>query len=186
MLRSFFGMYSTPAAMVRGFGRNIDRVKRLLILRHAKSSWADSSQDDWHRPLNERGQQDAPRVGKWLSERSVVPDVIITSDAVRARTTAQAVAKTAGYTHELIVEPALYLATPDDVIAVLNAVKEDAQVVMIVGHNPGLEEMVRRLTGDYLGLVTAAIADLEVPIARWSDLNGETRASIVDRWQPGQ
>jgi phosphohistidine phosphatase len=60
-------------------------VKRLLILRHAKSSWADSSITDWHRPLNERGLRDAPRAGTWLRGRSLVPDVVITSDAVRAR-----------------------------------------------------------------------------------------------------
>jgi phosphohistidine phosphatase len=172
------------ATSVRRFGRNIDRVKRLLILRHAKSSWADSSQDDWHRPLNERGQEDAPRVGEWLRERSVVPDLIITSDAVRARTTAQAVARTVGYAHEVLVEPALYLAKPDDVLDVLNKVQDAAATVMVVGHNPGLEDLVRQLTGDHLGLVTAAIVDLEVPIDRWSALDSTPNASIVKRWQP--
>jgi phosphohistidine phosphatase len=161
-------------------------VKRLLILRHAKSSWANASQDDWHRPLNERGQEDAPRVGMWLRERSVVPDVIMTSDAVRARTTAQAVARAAGYTRDLILEPALYLAKPSDALAILNAVQDEAHTVMLVGHNPGLEDLVRQLTGDYLGLVTAAIVDLEIPISRWSELDGDTAASIVDRWQPRQ
>lgn len=159
-------------------------MKRLLILRHAKSSWADSSQDDWHRPLNERGQQDAPRVGKWLSERSVLPDVIITSDAVRARTTAQAVAKTARYTRDLIVEPALYLAKPDTILDVLRSVKDAESIVMIVGHNPGLEELVGQLTGDYLGLATAAIVDIELSIEHWSELDSTTTGSTVDGWQP--
>lgn len=160
-------------------------MKRLLILRHAKSSWSDASLDDWQRPLNDRGRRDAPRVGELLRDRSLVPDVIITSDAVRARATAQAVAASAGYTRELVVEPSLYLATPDDVIAVLNGVPdEDARSVMIVGHNPGLEGVIQQLTGEYHGLTTAALVQLAVPIERWSELDGTTAASIVDSWQP--
>ena len=98
----------------------IPGVKRLLILRHAKSSWADSALDDWQRPLNDRGQRDAPRAGEWLGARSRVPDRIITSDAVRARTTAHAVAEAAGYSGEIVIEPSLYLATPQAMFAVLN------------------------------------------------------------------
>jgi phosphohistidine phosphatase len=159
-------------------------VKRLLILRHAKSSWADSSMDDWQRPLNERGHRDAPRAGEWLRERSLMPDVIITSDAVRARTTALAVAKAAGYSEEVIADPSLYHAKPADVIDILNGVADDARTVLIVGHNPGLEEVVRLLTGEYHGLVTAALVELDVPIDRWSDLDATIAASIVETWQP--
>src|SRR5688572_6301864 len=128
-------------------------VKRLFILRHAKSSWSDTSLGDWQRPLNERGLRDAPRVGDLLRQRALVPDLIITSDAVRARATALAVAQSAGYTGELVVEPSLYHAKPDDVIAVLNSMADQAaRSVMIVGHNPGLEDLVRQLTGGYYGL----------------------------------
>jgi phosphohistidine phosphatase len=159
-------------------------VKRLLILRHAKSSWADSSMDDWQRPLNERGYRDAPRVGEWLRERSRVPDIIITSDAVRAHTTAQAVAKAAGYSRDIVTDPALYHATPADVIDVLLGVADAAHTVLIVGHNPGLEEVVRQLTGEHHGLVTAALVELDVPIDRWSELDGGITAAIVETWQP--
>jgi phosphohistidine phosphatase len=156
----------------------------LLILRHAKSSWADSSMDDWQRPLNERGDRDAPRVGEWLREHSLMPDVIITSDAVRALTTAQAVARAAGYAREVIAEPSLYHAKPDDVIGVLNGVADDAHTVLIVGHNPGLEEVVYQLTGERYGLATAALVELDVPIDRWSELDATISASIVQTWQP--
>jgi phosphohistidine phosphatase len=77
---------------------------------------------DWQRPLNERGLRDAPRAGAWLRERALVPDVIITSDAVRARTTAAAVAE-AIVSQEMILEPSLYHATPHDVIEVLRGVR---------------------------------------------------------------
>jgi phosphohistidine phosphatase len=160
-------------------------VKRLLILRHAKSSWADSSITDWQRPLNERGLRDAPRAGDWVRDRSLVPDVIITSDAVRARSTADIVAKSAGYEQEILVEPSLYHAKPEDVLAVLNGVQDQAAVtVMIVGHNPGLEDLVHQLTGEHHGLPTAALVHISLSIDRWSELDSATAASVVDTWQP--
>src|SRR5688572_18148452 len=139
-------------------------MKRLLILRHAKSSWADSSIDDWQRPLNERGLRDAPRAGAWLREHGIEPDIIITSDAVRARTTAQAVAKAAGYSGDIVSDPSLYHAKVDDLLHALNNVSDDAKAVLIVGHNPGLEELVRALSAEYHGLVTTALVELELPI----------------------
>jgi phosphohistidine phosphatase len=161
-------------------------VKRLLILRHAKSSWATDAIDDWHRPLDERGKRDAPRAGARLKDRSRVPDLIITSDAVRARETAQAVARAAGYTREIVIEPSLYHAGPEAAIAVLNTVSDDtAHTVLLVGHNPGLEELVKRLSGEDHVLVTAALVELAVPIDRWSDLTPTLAASMVERWQPG-
>lgn len=160
-------------------------MKQLLVLRHAKSSWADASLDDWHRPLNERGRRDAPRAGEWLRGQSLVPDLIISSDAVRALATAQTVATAAGYAGEIVVEPSLYHASPADVRAVLNGVRDqDAGTVMIVGHNPGLEDFLRKLTGEYHELPTTALVRLAVPIAGWSELDATTTASIVDSWKP--
>jgi phosphohistidine phosphatase len=160
-------------------------VKRLLILRHAKSSWSSGATDDWHRPLNHRGERDAPRAGAWLKDRSRVPDLIITSDAVRARTTAEAAARAAGYTGEIVIEPALYHATPDALIAVLNGIgNDDARTVMIVGHNPGLEALVSQLSGEDHRLVTTGLVELSVPMERWSDLDLTAAASIAETWEP--
>lgn len=160
-------------------------MKRLLILRHAKSSWNDASLDDWERPLNDRGRRDAPRVGEWLRDHARQPDVIITSDAVRARTTAEAVAKAAGYSREIVIEPSLYHATPKAVLDLLTAVRDEAQTVLIVGHNPGLEELVRQLTGEHHVLATAALVELEVPIGHWSELDLTIAASVLQTWHPG-
>ena len=159
-------------------------MKRLLILRHAKSSWADSSISDWQRPLDERGRRDAPRAGQWLRERSLVPDVIITSDAVRARTTAEAVAEAAGYAQEIIVEPSLYRAKPTDLLTVLHGVRSEVRTVLVVGHNPGLEELVQQLTGEGHDLPTAALVHIAMAIAGWSEVTTATAASIVDTWRP--
>jgi phosphohistidine phosphatase len=159
-------------------------VKRLLILRHAKSSWADSSQDDWERPLNERGARDAPLVGHWLRQQQFVPELIITSDAVRARSTAEAAAAAAGYAGTIITHPELYLATPQQAIDVVREDGGEAGTVMIVGHNPGLEDLVWALTGEHHAMPTAALAVVDLPIARWSELDHSAAGSITDTWQP--
>lgn len=159
-------------------------MKQLLILRHAKSDWGSSARDDWDRGLNDRGERDAPRVGTLLRERSIVPDLIVTSDAVRARSTAEAVAKAAGYANTVLLEPLLYLATPDVILDVVCSLQEDASRAMIVGHNPGLEDFVERLTGEPQGLVTAALVQLEIPIDRWRDLDFSVGATVISSWRP--
>lgn len=159
-------------------------MKQLLILRHAKSSWGNSSLDDWERTLNERGERDAPRVGMLLRERALVPDVIVTSDAVRARATAQAVARAAGYTREVVLEPLLYLAPPDAILEVISRLDDATAIAMIVGHNPGLEDFIEQLSGEPQGLVTAALVQLEIPIDRWRDFDFSIGATIIDSWRP--
>ena len=159
-------------------------MKRLLTLRHAKSSWADGSIDDWQRSLNERGHRDAPRAGEWLRERNLVPDLIITSDAIRARTTAEVVAEASGYSDTILLEPLLYGASPAAVIEVLNEVSDEVRSVMIVGHNPGLEELVGALSGEPHGMPTAGLFVFDVPIARWRDLDLAIDAAIVETWRP--
>jgi phosphohistidine phosphatase len=158
---------------------------QLLILRHAKSSWADTHADDWERPLTDRGVRNATSVGQLLRRLSLVPDLIITSDAVRAQTTAQIVAEAAGYTGKIVQSSALYHATPDAVIEVLRTVPgTEVRSVMIVGHNPGLENLVSQFTGEQVDLPTAALVQLALRIDRWSDLETSTNAEAIDSWTP--
>ena len=115
---------------------------------------------------------------------SLVPDVIITSDAVRARTTAEAVAEAAGYSQAINIEPSLYHAKPNDLLAVLSDVRSDARTVLVVGHNPGLEDLVRQLTGEDHDLAnggTRAYRDGD----RWME-RGRYRKCGIDRrhWRP--
>ena len=160
-------------------------MKTLLILRHAKSSWNDPTVDDHERTLNARGQKDAPRMGDLLRELRLVPDVIISSDAVRAQLTTEAVAEAIGFTGEIRLDRQLYLAGPADIIAVLGTVETSAaRTVMIVGHNPGLEQLVELLTGEPNDLPTAALAQIALPIRRWRDLTASTRGRLVDLWRP--
>jgi phosphohistidine phosphatase len=134
-------------------------MKTLLVLRHAKSSWDDAALDDHERPLNKRGQRDAPRMGSLVRERGLIPDVVISCDAVRARLTAEAVVEAARYGGEILLDRRLHLAGPADVLSLLRTVGEKAETVMIVGHNPGLEELVGHLTGERGFVARAALLD---------------------------
>jgi phosphohistidine phosphatase len=160
-------------------------MKTLLVLRHAKSSWTDRARADHDRPLNDRGQRDAPRIGALIREQRLAPDVIISSDAVRARMTAEAVAEAAGYTGAIRLDPRLYLAAPDDILALLReAPAPDAPTVLIVGHNPGLEALVAQLTGAPEDMPTAALAQIVLPIDRWRDLDASIRGTLLGIWRP--
>ena len=159
-------------------------MKTLLVLRHAKSSWDDPALGDHERPLNKRGRRDAPRMGELVREYGLIPDVVISSDAVRARRTAEAVAEAARYAGEILLDPRLYLAWPDDILSLLQRVREKAETVMIVGHNPGLEKLVEQLTGEWQDLPTAALAQIGLPLDQWRDLKLSTRGRLVGHWRP--
>jgi phosphohistidine phosphatase len=159
-------------------------MKTLLVLRHAKSSWNDPQLDDHERPLNERGRRDGPRMGKLVREYGLIPDIVISSDAVRARLTAEAVAAAARYAGEILLDPHLYLASPADIVSLLRTVRENAETVMIIGHNPGLEELVEQLTGERHDLPTAALAHIVLEIDQWRDLKRSTRGTLLGHWRP--
>lgn len=159
-------------------------MKTLLLMRHAKSSWKESDLADHERPLNKRGQKDAPRMGSILADRELIPQRILSSTAVRARQTAEAVLETAGYQGEVTYLDRLYLAEAEEYIAVLRELPDDIERVMVIGHNPGLETLLQLLSGLIEPLPTAVIAHLALPIQQWSELTPETNADIIDIWRP--
>ena len=159
-------------------------MKTLLILRHAKSSWKDSSLADHDRPLNKRGKRDAPRMGKLLREQDLVPDRIISSTAKRARNTAKAVAKACQCEGKVELTSEFYHAGPGSYLAVLQNVPDDDQRVMVIGHNPGMEALVTHLTGRMETMPTAALAHVELPIDQWMELDYEVQGGLLDLWRP--
>lgn len=158
-------------------------MKTLLILRHAKSSWKDAGLLDHDRPLNKRGKRDAPRVGELIRQQRMVPDLIVSSTAKRARNTAKRVAKASGYKGEIRLTPQFYHAPAGIYIKVLNHLADDYSRVMVVGHNPGMEELVARL-GRSCVMPTAALANISLPVERWSDLDGATEGTLAQVWYP--
>ncbi|MBL4918761.1 SixA phosphatase family protein [Szabonella alba] len=118
-------------------------TKRLILTRHAKSSWDDPLTPDHDRPLNERGKTAAADLGAWLASRGHVPDQVLCSDALRTRKTWSGIAPALPGTPILDLKPALYHAGPDVMLAVLRHANADC--VMMIGHNPGIAEFAQRL-----------------------------------------
>ncbi len=159
-------------------------MKSLLILRHGKSSWKDTDLDDHDRPLNKRGKRDAPRMGQLLREEQLLPDLIVCSSAKRTWRTAELVAEAAGYRGETRITGEAYEASVPKLLALIQSFPDSAQRVLLIGHNPGLEELLEQLTGEYHPLSTAALAQLHIPREGWCEINSDTRADLQHLWQP--
>lgn len=142
----------------------------LLLMRHAKSSWDDPQVADHDRPLNARGKRAAPLMGGVLRDNRLIPDLVLTSTARRAVDTAHAVALATGYDGRIEVTRRLYLAEPDTYLDVLAEVDAKCRRVLVIGHNPGLAELVAVLSGADEAMPTAAIAHLEIPAERFSEV----------------
>ena len=159
-------------------------MKTLLVLRHAKSSWEDPRLADFDRPLNKRGRRDAPRMGELMKAEGLVPDLIISSSAKRALTTAKLAAQASGYEAEIQATRRLYHGWPEEAVEVLNEVDDTTECVLIVGHNPGVEDFVDELTGEAVRMPTAALVQIELAIDRWSQLSLESEQELVAHWLP--
>ncbi|WP_420643737.1 SixA phosphatase family protein [Candidatus Leptofilum sp.] len=159
-------------------------MKTLLILRHAKSDWGNSQLSDHDRPLNHRGKYDAPRMGAWIKLQKMVPDLIISSTAERALTTAEMVALAADFEGELRTERKFYLAGPPTYVEILNELSDRYERVMVVGHNPGMEELVSLLTDSDRRMTTANVAVVELPIDSWGELTIFADGRLLHHWRP--
>ena len=159
-------------------------MKTLLIMRHAKSSWNFPELSDYDRPLNGRGKRDAPRMGKHISQEGLTPDVILTSSAKRARSTASKVAKASGYMGTVKKLDALYDTVLGAYFKTLQVLPEKYERVLVFGHNPTMEQLVHHLTGHIKQMPTAALAHIELPIEYWKALDLYTKGTLVNLWTP--
>lgn len=150
------------------------RKRQLTLIRHAKSSWDEAGVKDRDRPLNERGERDAPLMGRRLMARGARPTLILTSPAVRARRTAQVIAREIGYPQEFLQrEEDLYLASPDEIVAVIARQDSSFRDLIVCGHNPGLTELANRLTGAGIDNVpTTGVVVIGLDLKSWADLDG--------------
>ncbi len=139
---------------------------------------------DHDRPLNARGKQDAPRIGQLICDQGLVPDLILCSTAKRARSTAKRVVAGGDFscTPQLLDE--FYLAPADTYVEVLRQQASDHERILVIGHNPGLEELVLVLTGTSLSLPTAALVQVEFDIDTWFELPSDGNAKLVAHWEP--
>lgn len=163
-------------------------MKRLILTRHAKSSWDDPAMSDHERPLNERGRAAAADLGGWLASRGYLPQEVLCSDALRTRQTWEGVAPALGEGAALVLKPSLYHAGPDVMLAVLK--HATASTVMMIGHNPGIAEFAGRLVAqaplnpEFARYPTGATLVVSFEVAEWKDIGwhtGSVRDFIVPR-----
>ena len=159
-------------------------MKSLLILRHAKSSWKHPELTDHDRPLNKRGKRDAPRMGEILRSEHLMPEAITSSTAARARATAEAVAKASGYNGKIALNRSLYAAGPEAYLKVLHELSDHYKRVLVVGHNPGLEELLEMFTGETQIMPTCTLAHVKFSIDSWIELDYKTKGQLAGIWQP--
>jgi len=147
-------------------------MKRLYIIRHAKSSWANNQLSDFDRPLNDRGNRDAPIIGEVLKNKKVKPDLVISSSAKRALTTAKILSDIIGYPIENIEESyEIYETTTQNLLDVVNDIDDINNSVILFGHNPGFTRLANLLGDKYIeNLPTCAVAEIELDVDSWEDV----------------
>jgi phosphohistidine phosphatase len=164
-------------------------MRRLLLLRHAKSSWSEPGASDHERPLNRRGQEAAPRIGAYLARHGLIPDHVLCSTARRARETWELLAGEAPAAPPATFTERLYDAAPRALIEVFRHAEPKAASLLVVGHNPGLQEVATALiaAGDLEDrerlrekLPTGGLVVIDFAIADWSKLH--TRSGRLERF----
>ena len=158
-------------------------MKRLYLIRHAKSSWAEPGLRDFDRPLNNRGKLDAPFMGKRLADQGIRPDLMLASPAKRARKTAKCIAEAVSYpAKEIVFIDAIYEAAVADLFGIVGQAPDDVDVLFLVGHNYAITDLAESLTGQSLGNIpTGGIAGIEFAVSAWSEIAlGSGRLLFLD------
>lgn len=158
-------------------------MKQLLVMRHGKSDWG-AGMSDHERPLNPRGVESAGTVGRVLDTMGLVPDLVLTSSATRARTTAELVVEAAGWACPVEDTPVFYEAGVDGVLARLAQVPDDVDRLLVTGHMPTWGGLVQLVTGAHVAMRTATVAVVDLHLGRSWDHDGMVAGELVTLLQP--
>jgi len=159
-------------------------MKKLYLIRHSKSSWKDLSLSDFERPLNKRGKNDAPLMGKLLSKKRIKPDYILSSPAGRAKRTAKIIAKEVGFTKKINYNHDIYEASVDKLFEIIRSLDDDFDDVFLFGHNPSFSMFAEALTGDYVeNIPTSGIYHINFNINKWKNIDIKT-GKTKNFWYP--
>ena len=161
-----------------------DRFLRLIVMRHAKSSWASEAATDHERPLNERGRRDAPRIAERLVELGWVPSRVLSSDAARTQETWASMADTLPPPEAVRFTRRLYHGGIEAVVDVMRDEPNDAACIMLIGHNPGWEDVVDWLSGEPIRMTTANAVLLRHERVPWAASLAPDAWSLVDVLRP--
>ena len=144
-------------------------MKMLFLLRHAKAVSGSDSSRDLDRSLNDQGRRQAERVGEYLKERNIGLDLVLSSTARRARETTELVLAAAECVTEVRYDPRIYEASRQQLLAVVSEIEEEKSKVLLVGHNPALEELLQRLTGRFDSMATGTLAKVDLKASHWTE-----------------
>jgi phosphohistidine phosphatase len=144
-------------------------MRTLYLLRHAKSSWKDPTQSDFERPLANRGRKACEIVARLIQDRGLEFDLVLCSTAIRARETIDLVSKYAKLRSELRFDDRIYEATVSELLEIISQLENDRKEVLLVGHNPGFEELLYFFSGVDQGFPTASLAKIKLKVSKWSD-----------------
>jgi len=153
-------------------------MKKLYIIRHAKSSWDDESLNDFDRPLNKRGKANAPMMGGRLKKNGVMPDIIISSPAKRAKSTAEIIAKEIGYEKKVHFDENIYESSVDELSKILKSIDDKNNIVFLVGHNPELNMLVDNYVKFYENIPTCGVVEIGFECDKWADI-GPKNAKLL-------
>lgn len=145
-------------------------MKTLFLLRHAKSSWSNNSLADFDRPLNDRGLAAAKYMGHFLKDQSPPPQLVISSPALRTRQTTKIVLSESAFDTQPKFDERIYEASVKDLLSIIADVSDEIKVLLLVGHNPGMEDVLKQLTGERREMATATLAKIVFDEDRWKAL----------------
>jgi len=145
-------------------------MKKLYLIRHAKSSWKNLDIDDFERPLNKRGEKNAPFMGEILKDKGVFPDLILSSPALRAKTTAMTIAKKIDYKKKLAYRKKIYEASSSELLKILKSIDDSHKTVFLVGHNPSLNDLAEYFVEFYNNIPTCGIVEIEFSTRSWATI----------------
>ena len=151
-------------------------MRTLYLLRHAKSSWKDLTLPDFDRPLKDRGRKAAKRIGKYLAAEKLNDPLVVCSPAVRTRETAEIVLKHAHLQVEVRYEERIYEASLRDLVHLVSEIPDDKHLVILIGHNPGFEELLAYLTGEGRRMPTCALGKIKFDVGSWKDIKEDQGA----------
>ena len=140
----------------------------LYLLRHAKSSWDDAAQQDFERTLTNRGREACALLGEFIQEKRIDFDLVLVSTAVRTRETIELVKERAKFRGEVRYDERIYEATVSQLLEIISQIDNDRESVLLVGHNPGIEELLALLTGEQQRVTTANFAKIKFEATKWS------------------
>ncbi|OHE00325.1 MAG: phosphohistidine phosphatase [Sulfurimonas sp. RIFCSPLOWO2_12_36_12] len=145
-------------------------MKKLYIIRHAKSSWKDERLNDFERPLNKRGKSNAPMMGERLKEKGVMPDIILSSPAKRAKSTAEMIAKEIGYEKKVLFDENIYESSVDELHKILTEIDDKNSTVFLVGHNPSLNALAEYYVNFSQDIPTCGIVEIAFECDKWAGI----------------